>query len=85
MYDPTTGRWLMEDPIDFDAGDANLFRYVGNNPTNATDPSGLDDDLDYAKSEVRDPFLRCSPLAFELSAAFMRGARLVIGVKGVRG
>jgi hypothetical protein len=23
------------------AGDANLYRYVGNSPTNATDPSGL--------------------------------------------
>lgn len=28
-------------PLAFDAGDANFYRYVGNNPTNATDPSGL--------------------------------------------
>ncbi len=37
----TTGRWLQEDPIQFQAGDPNLERYVGNNPTNKTDPSGL--------------------------------------------
>jgi uncharacterized protein RhaS with RHS repeats len=41
MYDPTIGRWLSEDPIGFEAGDANKVRYVGNGPINATDPSGL--------------------------------------------
>jgi RHS repeat-associated protein len=33
--------WLNEDPIGFVAGDTNLIRYVDNDPTNATDPSGL--------------------------------------------
>lgn len=41
MLDPSIGRWFGEDPIDFGAGDANLYRDRGNNPTNATDPSGL--------------------------------------------
>ncbi|TWT75097.1 putative deoxyribonuclease RhsB [Allorhodopirellula solitaria] len=40
-YDPATGRWLSNDPIGFAAGDANLYRYVGNGPTTKTDPSGL--------------------------------------------
>jgi len=40
-YDAASGRWLSEDPIGFDGGDANLYRYVGNNATGATDPSGL--------------------------------------------
>src|SRR5262249_27514185 len=40
-YNPATGRFLSEDPSGFGAGDANLYRYVGNSPTNATDPSGL--------------------------------------------
>jgi uncharacterized protein RhaS with RHS repeats len=35
------GRWLSEDPIGFSAGDHNLYRYVANAATNATDPSGL--------------------------------------------
>ena len=40
-YDPATGRWLSQDPIGFEAGDANLYRYVGNGATTKTDPSGL--------------------------------------------
>ena len=31
---------LLVDPMGFDAGDSNLYRYVNNPPTNATDPSG---------------------------------------------
>ena len=30
-YDPTTGRFLSEDPVDFDGG-INFYEYVGNNP-----------------------------------------------------
>jgi RHS repeat-associated protein len=40
-YDPRTGRWLSEDPIGFDGGDPNLYRYVGNGVTYRTDPTGL--------------------------------------------
>jgi RHS repeat-associated protein len=40
-YDPKLGRFVSEDPIGFAAGDANLFRYVGNSWLNATDPTGL--------------------------------------------
>jgi RHS repeat-associated protein len=35
------GAWLTPDPIGFAAGDTNLYRYEGNDPANATDPSGL--------------------------------------------
>ena len=42
-YDPNTGRWLSQDPIGFGGGDANLYRAVGNHPTNATDPSGSEE------------------------------------------
>src|SRR5262245_44429629 len=41
MFNPTIGQWLEEDPVDFDAADPNLRRFVGNNPTNLVDPSGL--------------------------------------------
>jgi RHS repeat-associated protein len=40
-YDPASGRWKTTDPITFGAGDANPWRYVGNDPMNAVDPSGL--------------------------------------------
>jgi RHS repeat-associated protein len=41
-YDPATGRWTSEDPLGFNAGDSNLYRYVGNNSVNSVDPSGLE-------------------------------------------
>ncbi|MGL6095745.1 MAG: RHS repeat-associated core domain-containing protein, partial [Fimbriiglobus sp.] len=44
-YGPADGRWASEDPIGFRAGDANLYRYVTNDPANHTDPTGL-----YAKA-----------------------------------
>jgi RHS repeat-associated protein len=40
IYDPATGKWMSVDPMGFAAGDLNLYRYVRNNPTNLTDPSG---------------------------------------------
>jgi RHS repeat-associated protein len=40
-YDPKTGRWLSQDPIGFWGGDADLYRYCGNNPTKYIDPSGM--------------------------------------------
>lgn len=41
FYNPANGLFLSQDPIGFAAGDANLQRYVGNNPTTFTDPLGL--------------------------------------------
>ncbi len=38
----TLGRWMQVDPKGFDAGDTNLYRYVGGKPINATDPTGED-------------------------------------------
>src|SRR5262249_45378008 len=40
-YDLQTGQWMSEDPTGILAGDYNLRRYVGNNASNLTDPSGL--------------------------------------------
>jgi len=39
-YDPKTGRFLQPDPIGYDDG-LNLYRFVGNNPNNFSDPLGL--------------------------------------------
>jgi hypothetical protein len=41
MYHPGLGTFIERDPIDFDSGDWNLYRYCGNRPTNATDPTGF--------------------------------------------
>jgi RHS repeat-associated protein len=40
-YEPRTGRWVARDPILFNGSEKNLFVYVGNDPVNRRDPSGL--------------------------------------------
>ncbi|MBD2168526.1 putative Ig domain-containing protein [Calothrix membranacea FACHB-236] len=40
-YDPSLGRFISQDPIGFEAGDTNLYRYVNNSPLNGIDPTGL--------------------------------------------
>jgi RHS repeat-associated protein len=40
-YDPKGGRFISKDPIGFEGGDVNLYRYVKNQPVDWIDPSGL--------------------------------------------
>jgi RHS repeat-associated protein len=40
-YSPCTGRFISEDPLGFGGGDENLYGYVFDNPTNLSDPSGM--------------------------------------------
>jgi len=40
MYDPSIGRFLQKDPAGMADG-PNLYAYVGNNPVNRADPSGM--------------------------------------------
>jgi RHS repeat-associated protein len=39
--DSFTGKFISEDPISFQGGDSNLYRYVFNSPIRYSDPSGL--------------------------------------------
>ena len=44
-YDPTMQRFLNLDPIKLQSGDFNFYRYVGNDPVNFRDPTGLDQEI----------------------------------------
>ncbi len=40
-YSSSLQRFISQDPIGFNSGDTNLYAYVGNDPINFVDPSGL--------------------------------------------
>jgi RHS repeat-associated protein len=56
FYDPELGRFLSEDPLQFAAGDINLYVYVHNRPTSLIDPFGeqIRADAKWSKTEVED-------------------------------
>jgi RHS repeat-associated protein len=54
-YDAKAGRWISEDPIGFDAGDANIYRFVGNSTPNFVDPTGLESDYSTGDSSPPPP------------------------------
>ena len=47
FFDPTIGRFISNDPIKYNANDSNLYRYVNNVPTSASDPFGLEAAISY--------------------------------------
>jgi RHS repeat-associated protein len=66
-YDAALGQFLNEDPLGFDARDANLRRYVGNGPLDATDPSGMEELLQRSTIDCHQPSASSVGTHFDLS------------------
>jgi RHS repeat-associated protein len=64
-YDATVGRFTSEDPLGFDAGDQNLYRYVENAVTTATDPDGTQSVFQKIRQFFRDWHERLEKSAFQ--------------------
>jgi RHS repeat-associated protein len=75
VYDPALDRPIQMDPIRFDSGDVNFYRWEGNNPSVQTDPSGLTSSWVYIRSH-RGPKCSCDGTVYYEQ---MRGSRLDIG------
>jgi RHS repeat-associated protein len=53
-YDAMIGRWTTKDPILFDGGDTNLYRYSMNDPVNRADQNGLSSRCDSLQWWIND-------------------------------
>ena len=58
-YDPTTGRFLREDPLKGISDSVNFYEYVQNNPINLIDPAGMSPECRCAAA----PLLRLVPIS----------------------
>jgi len=74
-YHAQLGRFINRDPIGYGGGDANLYRYVGNAPTNASDPSGLE----IQNRQMHKQYHAMFPDDPLLKAFIMAGGRAVMG------
>jgi RHS repeat-associated protein len=77
-YDPSTGRFISEDPIGFQGG-VNLYGYVGNNPLNANDASGL------VESNLIPGYGQIKAAYKWFTANKDREAQITVGVSGILG
>jgi RHS repeat-associated protein len=61
-YDPNLGRFLQIDPLGFDGGDINLYRYCGDDPINCSDPMGLSGTNDMNGQDANSIIVTGSPV-----------------------
>jgi RHS repeat-associated protein len=74
-YSPELHRFVSEDPLGLSSGDANLFSYVSNRPTNSNDPLGLKPDDSWCEDSNSSPssFKQAGDYTGNTSAGFQIG------------
>ena len=83
IYDPTLGRWLQRDPIEYEGGSINLYEYVQSNPNGSVDPLGLRRHV--RPGGPREPYVpgkshRSSPYPQIPRCSVSRQMRLLVGL-----
>jgi hypothetical protein len=78
-YSPSLGRWMQQDPLGYAAGDSNLYRYVGNEPVNITDPIGLEEKQKIKEEDVINLVKQLGSLKFSERQEAMAGVHKLLG------
>jgi RHS repeat-associated protein len=87
-YDPSIGRFIMQDPLGIASNDGNFYRYVFNSPTNLSDPSGLSPIVSYGSTNsytkqemaIIEQYERCVANAAARAAAFLASHPRLVGL-----
>jgi RHS repeat-associated protein len=67
-YSSTLGRWVQRDPIEFEADDLNVYRFVSGSPVTFVDPSGLEIlDVDFEKAKFQLGLIDVEDFAFSFA------------------
>ncbi len=77
-YDSSVGRWTAKDPISFEGGDPNLYRYAANGPTMHADPTGL---LTISVGFCGEVYLGIFhiPISIEIAIGYSPGQDITVG------